>query len=54
MPSEPAAPDWSSHGLNRVAPYRLAIASAAARPRLARLPLPRSFFDAWSPADGHA
>ncbi len=54
MPSEPAAPDWYSPGLNRVAYYRLATASAGARPRPARLRLPRNFLDAWSPPGGHA
>jgi len=46
MPSEPAAPDWYSPGLNRVAYYRLATASAGARPRPARLRLARNFLDA--------
>jgi KDO2-lipid IV(A) lauroyltransferase len=41
MPSEPAAPDWYSHGLNRVAYYRLATAAAGALPRPARLRLAR-------------
>jgi lauroyl/myristoyl acyltransferase len=41
MASESSAPDWYSHGLNRVAYYRLATAVAAALPRPARLPLAR-------------
>jgi KDO2-lipid IV(A) lauroyltransferase len=41
MASEPAAPDWYSHGLNRVAYYRLATAAAAALPRPMRLRLAR-------------
>jgi KDO2-lipid IV(A) lauroyltransferase len=40
MASDPGAPDWYSHGLNRVAYYRLATA-AAALPRPARLRLAR-------------
>ena len=42
MASEPAAPDWYSHGLNRVAYYRLASAAAAALPRAARLRIARA------------
>jgi KDO2-lipid IV(A) lauroyltransferase len=42
MASEPAAPDWYSHGLNRVAYYRLASAAAAALPRSARLRIARA------------
>jgi len=41
MPSDPTAPDWYSHGLNRVAYYRLASAAAAALPRPVRLQLAR-------------
>jgi len=41
MASDPAAPDWYSHGLNRVAYYRLASAAAAALPRPVRLRLAR-------------
>ena len=41
MASEPAAPDWYSHGLNRVASYRLATGGAAALPRSVRLRLAR-------------
>ena len=41
MPSDPGAPDWYSHGLNRVAYYRLATAVAGALPRPARLRLAR-------------
>ena len=41
MASEPAAPDWYSHGLNRVAYYRLATAAATALLRPVRLRLAR-------------
>jgi KDO2-lipid IV(A) lauroyltransferase len=41
MAREPGAADWYSHGLNRVAYYRLASAAAAALPRPARLRLAR-------------
>lgn len=41
MASEPGAPDWYSHGLNRVAYYRLAAGVATALPRPARLRLAR-------------
>jgi hypothetical protein len=47
MASDPGAPDWYSHGLNRVGYYRLTTA-AATLPRPARL-LTLNFFDAWSP-----
>jgi KDO2-lipid IV(A) lauroyltransferase len=38
----PTAPDWYSHGLNRVVYYRLATAAASALPRPARLRLARA------------
>lgn len=41
MASNPGAPDWYSHGLNRVAYYQLAALAAAALPRPARLRLAR-------------
>jgi len=41
MATDPAPPDWYSHGLNRVVYYRLAAAAAAALPRPARLRLAR-------------
>jgi KDO2-lipid IV(A) lauroyltransferase len=41
MATDPAPPDWYSHGLNRVVYYRLAAGAAAALPRPARLRLAR-------------
>jgi KDO2-lipid IV(A) lauroyltransferase len=41
MADDPAAPDWYSHGLNRVVYYRLAAAAATGLPRPARLRLAR-------------
>jgi KDO2-lipid IV(A) lauroyltransferase len=42
MATDAAPPDWYSHGLNRVAYYRLAAVGAAALPRPARLRLARA------------
>jgi hypothetical protein len=53
MASDPGAPDWYSHGLNRVAYYRLATVAATTPPRPTRV-LTLNFFDAWSPPGGNA
>jgi len=53
MASDPGAPDWYSHGLNRFANSRLATVAATTLPRPARL-LTLNFFDTWSPPGGNA